>query len=329
MSYLSCSNYAQSAIIWHNWVLFRPITIQTSLVGCLYHICLIFRRHITTTLWALYTVTPKWLSVFFIHACVPFSCTVCTMCHTWPYIFQLLTSSPTRFLWLDVKRKTPPLSPSDSVFLPTVFSIPDHLQPCWSRILYDHADSTADYVSFTPAKCRSLATSNPTDEPTQFSVNDFYVNNTEYTQDNFISVTTDEQFFSDTHFLLEDHLICLTPMDHTAQVMILYQSLLHVMHGRQSRSKNREYASSVHTSLSSLPQGDHLRITGAYMFRIFVISQSVPSLFCFRFRIFSSLATSFCCLFMLFAFILYCLLASGGLIVLKFKLFPIYLILRL
>jgi hypothetical protein len=53
-----------------------------------------------------------------------------------------------------------------------------------------------DHVSFTEVKCRSRTTSNPTDEPTHFSVNDFYTNNTEYAQDNFSSDSTDSQFFS-------------------------------------------------------------------------------------------------------------------------------------
>ena len=163
-------------------------------------ICRFFRRHITTALWALYAVISKWLPGFFTHAWFPFSFTVCTMRRTWPYIFQPLTSSPTRCQCLDAK--TPPISPSDSAFLrdrvsrprpsPTALApyllrprrshrwlrnsqLPDHLQPRWPRIFYDHADRTADYVSFTPAQCWSLATSNPTDEPTHFSENDFWL----------------------------------------------------------------------------------------------------------------------------------------------------------
>jgi hypothetical protein len=55
---------------------------------------------------------------------------------------------------------------------------------------------------------------------------------------------------------------------------------------RQSRLKNHEHARSVHVSWGCLQQEDHLsnlRLTGAYIFLIFVVSESVPGqyLVCF------------------------------------------------
>jgi hypothetical protein len=256
---LSCSNYAQSAIIWCNWVLFRPITTQTSLVWCLYYICRFCRRHITTTLWALYAVTSKWLPVFFTHAWFPFSFTVWTMYHTWPYIFQLLTSSPTRFLCLDANRKTPPQSPSDSVFLPTVFfhprPSPTALTPCFPS---QTISNRVGPVSSTTTQITPLTT--------------YLLHQQSVDHWQLRILPTSQHTSQQTTFTT----------DRTTPVMLMSQSLLHVMCGRHSRPKNREHASSVHVSLSSLPQGDHqsnLRITGAYMFRIFVISDYVTTSF--------------------------------------------------
>jgi hypothetical protein len=65
-------------------------------------------------------------------------------------------------------------------FFPPCFpsqTISNHDGPVFSTTITDH---TTDYVSSTPAKCRSLEISNPTDESTHFSTNDFYDNNTDY-----------------------------------------------------------------------------------------------------------------------------------------------------
>jgi hypothetical protein len=169
---------------------------------------------------------------------------------------------------------------------PYIFQ-PDHLQPRWPRIFYDHLRSHRWLRIFYTSKMSITGNFEPyrwtNTQETNFTTTILNMLKT-------ISFPTLPmcQFFSGTRSLLED------PQ----------------LPRRKSREKNHEHSISVHVSLTSLQQGDHpsnLRIMGAYMFGIFVISESVPGLFCFRFRNFS-VSTSFSCLFTLLAFMLYSLL---------------------
>ncbi len=66
--YLYCSNSAQSAIIWCNWVLLRSITIQTSLVGCLHHMGSPPDHHHTNTTGGVFTLHMSFFPATYHHS---------------------------------------------------------------------------------------------------------------------------------------------------------------------------------------------------------------------------------------------------------------------
>jgi hypothetical protein len=104
-------------------------------------------------------------------------------------ILQLPIHLP--LLLLSMSNQTSQWFPPSQTISKSAVLIMHLLHPFYSKT----ADRAADYVSSTPAKCRSVAPVNPTDEPIHFSANDFTPTilnswlDEQYSQDNSIPYT--------------------------------------------------------------------------------------------------------------------------------------------